>query len=63
MIGPFQSLGGAISTKLSTLFWNHLPDNFYINSIDLIQQVNKEEVELALHKFFDRERIQYRARR
>ena len=56
MIGPFQSLGGAIS-KLSTLFWNHLPDNFYINSIDLIQQVNKEEVELALHKFFDRERI------
>ena len=56
MIGPFQSLGGAIS-KLSTLFWNHLPDNFYIKSIDTIQQVNKEEVELALHKFFDRERI------
>ncbi len=56
MIGPFQSLSGAIS-QLSELFWQHLPDDFYIRSIDTIKQVNKEEAELALHKYFDRDRI------
>ena len=56
MIGPFQTLSGAIS-QLSTLFWDHLLDNYYIRSLDSIQQVNKEEAEHALHKFFDRERI------
>lgn len=56
LINPFHSLNGSVS-QLSRMFWNGLDDDYYITSLQKITHITKENIEVVLPRYFDRDKI------
>ena len=56
IVNSFRSLYGIIE-KISSIYWNDLPDDYYIKSLEKINQVTLSDVERALHKYFRKDQI------
>jgi predicted Zn-dependent peptidase len=56
LVNSFRSLYG-VREKISSIYWNDLPDDYYIKSLEKINHVTLSDVERALHKYFRKDQI------
>jgi len=56
IVNSFRSLHGVIE-NISSIYWNDLPDDYYIKSLEKINHVTLSDVERALHEYFRKDQI------